>query len=427
MYDNGEIIFRKLLLDDKKFKKYTKQWNSIVMIFEKNFSEYNQLNFRKLSDFELAKRYHNWQTFYSLNFWFIGLIPEVANWGGEQILERELRKKIKKDDDFHHAFERLSSPENFSFYQKEELDLLSLKFIKNKKLLDDGLKKHQQKYFWLLNSYHHSQVLPASYFKKIIISYSLQSANQKVKEIKALCNKSAIDKNKIIRKYDLSKEILKIGKRLAFGVWWQDIRKGYIFRANHVIELFLKEISRRHKMLLSDLHFYLPDEIADILEKNKKVGAGKMKSRKNIFIELFTGEKIEKITGKKALKILKIFTKEKHKTKIKSFKGLVVNRGLVQGRVRVILGTKDLKKMKKGGILVSSMTAPDYITALRKAAAVVTDEGGMTCHAAIVSRELKIPGIVSTKIATKVLKDGDLVEVDANHGVVKIINKFSKK
>ena len=58
---------------------------------------------------------------------------------------------------------------------------------------------------------------------------------------------------------------------------------------------------------------------------------------------------------------------------------------------------------------------------MKKASAIVTDEGGVTCHAAIVSRELKIPCIIGTKIATKVLKDGQLVEVNANHGWVKII------
>ncbi len=60
---------------------------------------------------------------------------------------------------------------------------------------------------------------------------------------------------------------------------------------------------------------------------------------------------------------------------------------------------------------------------MRKAKAIVTDEGGVTCHAAIVSRELKIPCIVGTKIATRVLKDGDLVEVDADKAVIKILKR----
>ena len=68
------------------------------------------------------------------------------------------------------------------------------------------------------------------------------------------------------------------------------------------------------------------------------------------------------------------------------------------------------------------MTTVDYLPAMKKASAIVTDDGGITSHAAIISRELGIPCIVGTKIATKVLKDGDLVEVNANKGEVKILN-----
>jgi phosphoenolpyruvate synthase/pyruvate phosphate dikinase len=67
----------------------------------------------------------------------------------------------------------------------------------------------------------------------------------------------------------------------------------------------------------------------------------------------------------------------------------------------------------QGNILVCPMTLPDYVPAMKKARAIITNEGGITCHAAIISRELKIPCIVGTKIATQVLKDGDRVEVDA--------------
>ena len=69
------------------------------------------------------------------------------------------------------------------------------------------------------------------------------------------------------------------------------------------------------------------------------------------------------------------------------------------------------------------MIKPDYLSAMKKAVAFVTDEGGITCHAAIVARELNRPCIIGTKIATKVLKDGDEVEVDADKGVVKILKR----
>jgi pyruvate,water dikinase len=73
--------------------------------------------------------------------------------------------------------------------------------------------------------------------------------------------------------------------------------------------------------------------------------------------------------------------------------------------------------------MVAVTTHPDYLLAMKKAIAIITDEGGVSCHAAITSRELGIPCIVGTKIATKVFKDGDLVEVDAEKGIVKILEK----
>jgi pyruvate,water dikinase len=69
------------------------------------------------------------------------------------------------------------------------------------------------------------------------------------------------------------------------------------------------------------------------------------------------------------------------------------------------------------------MTNPQMMPLIKDAGAIVTDEGGLTCHAAIISREMKIPCVVGTKVATRVLKDGDLVEVDAEKGVVKIIER----
>ncbi|MEK0369500.1 MAG: PEP-utilizing enzyme, partial [Nitrosopumilus sp.] len=96
-------------------------------------------------------------------------------------------------------------------------------------------------------------------------------------------------------------------------------------------------------------------------------------------------------------------------------------RGKVKARVKIVLTTKDINKVKQGDVLVAVMTFPNYISAMEKASAFVTNEGGILCHAAIISREMNKPCIIGTKIATKVLKDGDLVEVDANKGIVKII------
>ncbi len=99
-------------------------------------------------------------------------------------------------------------------------------------------------------------------------------------------------------------------------------------------------------------------------------------------------------------------------------RGLGAAPGIADGSVRVIGELAAADGLLEGEVLVTHMTAPDWVPLMRKAAAIVTDSGGMTCHAAIVSRELGIPCVVGTAEATKILRDGELVTVDAGEGVV---------
>ena len=136
-------------------------------------------------------------------------------------------------------------------------------------------------------------------------------------------------------------------------------------------------------------------------------------------IKILTGEKANKFLKKNNLKWISRETSQK----TKQLKGQIASIGKVSGRVRILLEKKDIPKLKTGEIIVASMTNPNYIPAMKKAAAIITNEGGVTCHAAIVSRELGIPCIIGTKIATQVLRDGDRVEVDAEKGVIKVLTK----
>jgi len=99
-------------------------------------------------------------------------------------------------------------------------------------------------------------------------------------------------------------------------------------------------------------------------------------------------------------------------------KGETASAGVYTGKVKIIKDASELDKIEKGDILVTRMTTPDMVPAMQKAGAIVTNEGGMTCHAAIVSREMGTPCIVGTEIATKTLQTGQLVTVNASHGVV---------
>lgn len=102
----------------------------------------------------------------------------------------------------------------------------------------------------------------------------------------------------------------------------------------------------------------------------------------------------------------------------RKLKGVVGSKGKAQGRVRIILEDSEFSNFEEGEILVTEETRPNFVPIMKKAKAVITNTGGVLCHAAIISRELKIPCVVGVHGATKILKSGDEVEVDAEKGVV---------
>ncbi len=148
-----------------------------------------------------------------------------------------------------------------------------------------------------------------------------------------------------------------------------------------------------------------------------------LKARDKVFIftqnRLYVGGNISDIEKEYGI----LLERENIDENISKIKGVVACPGIVRGRIRRVMGHKQIHFFKESEVLVSPMTMPDFLPAMKKAVAFVTDEGGVTCHAAIIARELKKPCIVGTKIATQVLKDGDLVEVDATKGIVKILKR----
>lgn len=105
--------------------------------------------------------------------------------------------------------------------------------------------------------------------------------------------------------------------------------------------------------------------------------------------------------------------------------GKVASQGYAKGIARIVFGREDFDSFAEGEILVTGMTRPEFVPLMKRAAAIVTNEGGITCHAAIVSRELGKPCIIGTQVATQLIRNGDFIEVRANHGTVRILNRGS--
>jgi len=405
--DNDELVkqgkkyFYDWIMNDKKFIRVKRNYAKAVGDLEK--IENKVVNLDKLNNLQLENLYFDFYEKY-LTFWDHGLVPEMANWGGEVILRENL--KTVPASDFIQVYEKLSAPTGLSFYKQEELDLLRVKRGEVK------LSEHVKKYFWINNSYLDSVVLSEKFFKDRLAE--MNKTNNFILQ-------SEKDRQEYLKKYKLSFQVKKISNRLGYCVYWQDERKGHIFKTNHYIKLFLTEFSRRYILPLSHLEQYWCWELPDLFD-GKKVSELGMKNRLRQQAGYMVAEEERNvvITSKEFDVKIRPILQTKVDNNVNEIGGMCVSvgSGIVRGKVKILMGHRDFDKMQNGDILVAPMTSPEYIVALRKAAAIVTDAGGMTCHAAIVSRELGVPCIVGTKIATKVLKDGDAVEVNANLGLV---------
>ncbi len=239
-----------------------------------------------------------------------------------------------------------------------------------------------------------------------------------LQQIKETCQKPKIAKKSPPK---LPTEAVWLAKELDRLIFW---RLHYAEITDKVIFSFwslFKNFSRASGLPWNYYIWMTPKEFEEMILKNKKVPGNILKEREESYAWIlkdnkeyfFTGQKVKEVLGQ-----LGYFKKVAAQAAIKGVPGCP---GAARGRVRIVTSPKETLKFKVGEILVVPETTPDFVPLMKKAAAIVTDQGGITSHAAIVSRELNKPCVIGTKIATKVLKDGDLVEVDASKGIVRVV------
>jgi len=230
-------------------------------------------------------------------------------------------------------------------------------------------------------------------------------------ELSNLAKNSRKLEQKIKPNSKIKSEYLKIVEKmlsLRTRQWELMCLAGYLFR-KAIVENF-------PKLKYDKLTFLSMDEIVETLYKN--LDYEKIVNNRNEFTIEVTDKGVEIKSNN-----LNLNEEESLTGKTSELKGQIAFKGKVIGKAKIVLSPKDFHKVNSGDILVATMSTPDFLPVMMEASAFVTDIGGITSHVAIVSRELKKPCIIGTKFATKIIKDGDLVEVDANKGIVKILKK----
>jgi phosphohistidine swiveling domain-containing protein len=402
----GGKAFLEVMCVPKKRCKLLADFNKCHKVLERVEKKIDRTSLSKLSDEEFISL---WDSFHEAvrGFWIDGLLPELANYGGEKVLKTELSKELQDESDLMQVMQVLTAPEEISFYQEEELALFKTK----------NVKLHAKKFYWLKNSYFGTVDLSQDFFeerKKNLPKNLLVQMKQHLMEAKQ-------KKNEVQKKHKLSKRIMDLAQVLSKGIEFQDMRKGLIFKYIGYAEKLLTEYSRR-RTLDKDLLANLDSLELSLHFKGKKDYSSEIQSRQNGFTQLLSRNL--KFLSSDETSALWDYYLSRESSGQKEVRGIVVSKGLnpvVQGKARILLDPHKIDSIQGGEVLIAPMTSPEYVFAMKKSIAIVTDTGGLTSHAAIVSRELKKPCIVGTKVATKIFQDGDLVEVDANKGIVRKI------
>src|SRR3989338_4765962 len=261
-----------MLLDEKQKKKVCERYETAVNRLQAVQKRVDDLHL--LSDSQLLLLYQQWQGAY-LNFWDHGLIPELANWGGEQELKEQLQHLPPAT--FIQTMEKLVAPIRLSFYQEEELSLLQLKKKEGLSSFHRALQKHVQNYFWIENSYFETKFLTEkdilhrlAELKGKVFKDKGKDIEEEIDRIKARLRQAQEEKRKVISSFKLShlklspsfqRSLHRTTELLSYCIWWQDARKKQIFIANHYITEFMKEQSRRKSLPLAEVEVYWAKEL----------------------------------------------------------------------------------------------------------------------------------------------------------------------
>jgi len=443
-----EELKNKVLADYRHIEKliddFIEHGQKMNIWTEQNFLK---ANLQSLSNEELISRLKKFVDLQSTEY-AIGVALVILDFQDfafvENNLEKILRQKVS-DSEYGEYYRVFTQPIHNSFAQDQEEDLLRLtaKYYSDEKWCSDiqsktkeeikdlypefyqALIEHTEKYCWVYYVYS-GPAFTEQNFLDFIKDYLVRGVNPSKQLLELAQRKKQFESTKqkyldILQPNEFEKAILNLAGKV---VWAKPRRKDFQSKSYYHFEKFHREIGRRLFASLNQVRSCTIDMLVTGLQ------TGELDvTRANILFDFHIcapndDGTVAVFTGKEAQSLYDTI-KRPHQDisfdNITEIKGACACPGKAKGVVRIINRVTDMEKMQYDDILVSLATTPSIVSAMKKAAAIITDEGGLTCHASIVSRELNIPCVIGTKFGTQILKDGDQVEVDADRGVIKII------
>lgn len=420
----GDVIIAE---EDKKSGFIKKVFSTIYAYGEKLLAFSEELRDRDYSNKSMKELLENFKQFSEMYETFA---ISLMGYNIQFPIEKRLKEIVKNRKNSNEDLSILSFPRKDNFASLEQANILKIGILikqHNIKKLEDisveileKIQKHINEFGWI--NTRGGQAEPWSekeIFERIL--HIEGDFSQKLVEFENHKVESQEKTERLLKELKANERAINLVDIAKELVYFRTYRTDYLNKTFSNIKPLLEAIAKKRNLTYREILYLRIKEI----KENKKVDKDEIE-RRIIDYALITIEPNKLLFASDHEKIKKLkedYCEEPVVTSEVTGRSAFVGHGKVRGIVRIIINKTDLGKINMGDILVSPMTTPDFVMAMEKAAAFVTDEGGITCHAAIVAREMKKPCIVGTETATQSLKDGDFVEVDAERGVVKIIKK----
>ncbi len=360
------------------------------------------------------------------DMWFNCFLPDKFDPEGDALLKKEVKRhnpKITQEE-----INILIRPQELNFIEesnKEFAEIASELIHAGSSDYAAALKPFVTKYYFIQNSWESVKNVSEKDFVRPLKEL-VEQGPERVEKLhswfKQLGTETKQKCEELRKKYVIPEQLENLFHLFRILTMIRDQRKEYVLRFNHFYEQTRLRCAADFKMPKELLYNATPNELLQLLE-TKKIDAALLKKRNKKTVQSKEGKQDFIIGDAEAQEIITILHKkllEKHE----ELKGMIACKGTggtIRGTVKIILGETHFTKFNAGDILVAAMTRPEYVPLMKKAKAIITDEGGITCHAAIVSRELGVPCIIGTQVATKKLQDNRVVEIDVEKGVVRMV------
>jgi len=430
--------------------KKAEDLNHIYFAYAKKVLDYDLKIISDNELFELYKTLKDYQLsshFWSISTtWFLDSDGEVYS----KYLKNELQKYlesigVKDKKKIIEYFILLTTPFKENFVYEEQLDFLYLlKKIKSdqqsKKILrrtspnaqeifnslksdiKDEINEYYKKWHWTPYGYIGPAYTLDYYIDEIRKQIMVINPDKLIKEEKERFSKIKKEQDKLMAEIKLPEKLEHLFAVAQDIIWLKDFRKYCIWHGHYVLDKLTFEIARRFKISHKQANHLLVDEVKQIIN-NGEIDHNLINSRIDYCVMWSDGKTEKYYYGNEARKIITDLDVEEIAINYEAgFQGTCACTGEVIGRVKIVNSLADIGKVADGDIMLAHTTYPAMLPAMKKAGAIITEDGGITCHAAIVSREFKIPCVVGVKHITRELRDGDRVHVDAISGVITLLN-----